>query len=335
MSTRSPGYVPRVGIVILNWNGYAVTRRCLDSLRGLDYMQATIYLLDNGSTDDSWARLVEESAGEGLVLIQNGANLGFSAGCNPGIRRALADGCDYVLLLNNDTIAADRRFLREMVDLAESDPRCGVVGGRLRLWPEIDRLWETGGVIGWAGERYFGMGELDLGQYSEVAERRFVSGALMLVRRAVLESVGLLPEAYFFGHEDWEYSLLVRRLGWRILYQPSAIVYHEAGHSREAADPLWVYNDVVSKVLFKKRTLVPASWILWRACYALYLEWLLPIRARLQPGRLMSGIEPTRLRAAMRDGLRDGARLERVTRDLLLDYRARLAASPTEGYELP
>jgi hypothetical protein len=49
----------------------------------------------------------------------------------------------------------------------------------------------------------------------------------------------------------------------------------------------------------------------------------------------MSGIEPTRLRAAMRDGLRDGARLERVTRDLLLDYRARLAASPTEGYELP
>jgi GT2 family glycosyltransferase len=324
--------LPLVGIVILNWNGYRVSHRCLESLRALDYPAATTYLLDNGSTDDSWARLKSECAREGVVFIQNGSNLGFSGGCNPGIVRAMADGCDYVLLLNNDTIAADGTFLRHMVELAESDPRCGVVGGRLRLWPETDTLWGTGGTIWWAGEHYIGAGEKDRDQYAEVEERRFISGALMLIRRAVLDGVGLLPEAYFFGYEDKEYSVLVRRNGWRMLYQPRAIIYHEAGHSHEAIDPVWIYNDTASKALFKKRTLSSVSWALWYVCYALYLRALLKLRARWLPGQLMGGIPVEQLRAAMIDGFRDGARATRVTLGQLSAYRARVASRPVDRH---
>lgn len=325
---------PTVGIVILNWNSLDVTRRCIASLQLVSDPPLVIYLVDNGSTDNSWYLLTREYGGKRFVLIQNGANLGFAAGCNPGIRRALDDGCDYVLLLNNDTIAADGDFLRQMVDLAESDSTCGVVGGRLLLWPDTSVVWGTGGIISWAGERYLGAGETDVGQYSEIAERQFVSGALMLIRRAVLEELGLLPEAYFFGHEDWEYSWRVRRHGWRLLYQPRAVVYHEAGHSRDAVDPVWIYNSALSKTIFKKRTLSPPSWFLWRLSYALYLELVFPLRARLQPQRLVGQLNASLLRAALRDGLRDGARVSRVTHAHLVDYRTRLM-SRSSGTSTP
>lgn len=321
MSTFGP--LPRVGIVILNWNGYRVTRRCLDSLRTVDYPARTVYLLDNGSTDDSWARLSSECAGDGVVLMANGENLGFAAGCNPGIRRALEDGCDFVLLLNNDTLTPRPDFLRAMVDLARSDPRIGLVGGRILLYPATHMLWCTGGIIGWFGERYLGLNEPDDGQYAEVADRQFVSGALMLIRREVFDSVGLLPEEYFFGHEDWEFAFRVRREGWRIVYQPRAVIQHEAGSSHVAFNPTWVYNDTLSKILFKKRTLRAPSYALWIACYTLYLELLFDLRHRLQPGLLPTGVEPALIRTAMRDALRDAASLERVTRARIEGYRLR------------
>ncbi len=250
-AAQEPG--PRVGIVLLNWNGYADTRRCLESLATASYPHRTTYLADNGSTDGSMDRLEGEFAQSGIVFIRNGENLGFSAGCNRAIRRALDDGCDYVLLLNNDCIVTQPGFLEPMVALAESDPRVGLVGGKLLRWPPSNVIWETGGWIHWAGERYVGMNEPDLGQHGSVAARGFISGALMLIRRECLERVGLLPEAYFFGHEDWEYGARVRRLGYRLLYQPRAVVHHEAEHSHEPADPYYLFNDILSKILFKKR----------------------------------------------------------------------------------
>lgn len=326
MSTPNP--LPHVGIVILNWNGYRVTRRCLDSLRTVDYAARTVYLLDNGSTDDSWTRLSTECADDGTVLIANGENLGFAAGCNPGIRRAVADGCAFVLLLNNDTLTPRPDFLHAMVELACSDPRIGLVGGRILLYPDTRTLWCTGGTIGWLGERYLGMNELDDGQYADVADRSFVSGALMLIRREVLDSVGLLPEEYFFGHEDWEYSLRVRRAGWRIVYQPRAVIQHEAGSSHAAFNPTWVYNDTLSKILFKKRTLRASSYALWIACYTLYLELLFPLRHRLQPGLLPAGVDPMLMRTVMRDALHDAGSVERVTRARIEEYRSRRRTPP-------
>ena len=92
---------PSVHIVILNWNGWRLTLECLRSLQGLDYADTTIWVVDNGSTDDSLERL--RDSGLAPRILENGANLGFGAGCNPAIRRALAEGAEYVWLLNNDT----------------------------------------------------------------------------------------------------------------------------------------------------------------------------------------------------------------------------------------
>ena len=97
---------PAIGIVILHWNNYPATRRCLDSLTAAQPAGATVYLADNGSSDGSMDRLEDEPAAIPIVFLRNGENLGFAAGANRGIQRALDDGNRYILLLNNDCIVS-------------------------------------------------------------------------------------------------------------------------------------------------------------------------------------------------------------------------------------
>src|SRR5882672_11116161 len=92
---------PKVGIVILNWNNYRDTARCLGSLRSVTYSNYLIYVVDNGSTDGSALKLIAEYENDYIRFILNYENLGFASGCNKGIAQALADGCEYLLLLNN------------------------------------------------------------------------------------------------------------------------------------------------------------------------------------------------------------------------------------------
>lgn len=314
---------PHVGIVVLHWNNYPASERCLRSLAQITYPAATVYFLDNGSTDGSMDRLEREFTRAGLVWLRNGENLGFAAGCNPGIERALADGCRYVLLLNNDCIAATPDLLEGAVELAEADPRCGIVGGKVLGWPEVGRILGVGGWMGWGQDIISGFGEPDRGQYAEVAETGYVSGALMLIKREVLERVGLLPEAYFFGYEDREYSLQVLRSGYRLLYHPRMVAYHEAGGSHQPADSVFLYNDALSRILYKRRTLSRTSFRLWLAVFRIYVELLLPVRALVQRSRFIPGATPRRLRDIAREAITDANRIERINAETLAAYRAR------------
>ena len=119
---------PLVSIILLNWHGWRDTIACLDSLVSQDYNDYRVLVVDNGSTDDSVARI--RAAHPEIPIMETGRNLGFSGGCNVGVRRALEDGADYVWLLNNDT-TVDPQALSAMVAVAEADPRVGAVGSVL------------------------------------------------------------------------------------------------------------------------------------------------------------------------------------------------------------
>src|SRR5437763_7318693 len=114
---------PRIYVVVLNWNNYADTQKCLESLRTATYSNLRIIVVDNGSIDGSGQRLAREYPEWPVIL--NDSNLGFSRGCNVGIRAALEDEtCAYVLLLNNDATATPS-FLEKAVEAAEADRRVG------------------------------------------------------------------------------------------------------------------------------------------------------------------------------------------------------------------
>ncbi len=321
--TAAAGANPRVGIVVLHWNGYEVTRRCLESLRAQTYRAVNVYLIDNGSTDGSLEKLAHEFASDAIVFLENFANLGFSAGNNPAIRRALDDGCEFVLLLNNDVVCIAPDFLARGVARALAEPATGIVGGKLVGWPDTTRLWSVGGEVGWLNERFIGLGETDRGQYDRPASRTFVSGAMMLIRRDVFARIGLLPEEYFFGGEDREFSVRAARAGFRLVYEPRFLAAHEAGGSHAAVRAEYVYNDALSRILFRRRNQPAWSHALWRAAYAVYLEWVFPLRYVFSRGDYLAGIAPRELRAVLRDAWRDSKGLERTTAHTIADYRER------------
>jgi GT2 family glycosyltransferase len=217
---------PRVSIVILNWNSYEVTLDCLLSLRKMDYHNFEVVLVDNGSVDDSPARLVQ-SAPE-IRLIRNETNLGFAGGCNVGMRDALRRGTDYVLLLNNDTIVAPD-FLSQLVSLAESDAKIGAVSPKILFFDHPDRLNYAGGEHRrWRlFPKMIGLRHLDDGRYDKIREVSFLTGCAFLIKADVVRRIGVLEEVYFHFYEDIEWSLRALKAGYKEMYVPTAVIWHK------------------------------------------------------------------------------------------------------------
>ncbi|MGE3297360.1 MAG: glycosyltransferase family 2 protein [Porticoccaceae bacterium] len=212
---------PLVCIVTLNWRGADDTLGCVESLRLLDYPNFRVLVVDNGSGDDSVARIAEVCPD--IDLVETGANLGFAGGCNVGIRRALALGADYVWLLNSDT-RADPRALTAMVEVAEADARVGAVGSLICDRANPDR------VLAWGGGRVdlrFGRPAHTLAQVAD-AELDYLTGASLLLRTRALEAVGLLDEGYFLYWEETDLCYRLREQGWRLAVASGSRVLHRA-----------------------------------------------------------------------------------------------------------
>jgi GT2 family glycosyltransferase len=216
----------RVISVVLSWNGRDDTLRCLDSLERIEWPRHEAIVVDNGSTDGTAAAVA--AAHPAVTVIDTGHNLGFAAGNNVGLRAALDAGADYVLLLNNDTVVAPDLVTR-LVEEAERRPDAGALCPLIYYLDDPDRIWYAGARFdarrGHNG-RHTGYGERDRGQYDKVREVGRATGAAMLVRRAAIEQVGMLDGELFLQVEDVEWSLRMRRAGWRIFFVPRGRVWH-------------------------------------------------------------------------------------------------------------
>lgn len=302
---------PKVYVIILNWNNYTDTRTCLYSLMECKHSNRSIVLVDNASKDGSGFLLRDEFPE--LQFIFNSKNLGFARGCNVGIRAALAnEDCDYVLLLNNDA-EVTQNFLEKAVEVAESHPRIGLVGGKILRSPECKKIWYAGGRVDvWRGQGIArGWGELDQGQYDKVEEVKFVTGALMLIKREVLEKVGLLPEEYFFGVEEFDYSVSVHRAGYLLYYVPEFIAYHKGDGSHYNYDNKYIYNYYRQKFIFMEKYLPKGCFPFWKIIFQVYTKFFFKrLRTRNilkhhsdRKDKLIGALDD--LRIVMQEALRD------------------------------
>jgi GT2 family glycosyltransferase len=217
-------HVPKVCVVIVNWNGWEDTVACLASLRELEYEAYEVIIVDNGSTNDSVQRIREQF--QDIKIFAMGSNLGFSGGCNVGIQHAFASVCDYVWLLNNDT-KVDRNALRAMVEMAESDERIGAVGSVLYEMsdPEKIQAWGGGKVSLWSGRTSHHKEETAQDSLS------YLTGASLLVRSCSLAEVGLLDEGFFMYWEDVDMCFRLRNADWKLTVARDSKVWHREGAS--------------------------------------------------------------------------------------------------------
>ena len=220
--------MPTVGIVISNYNGWQDTVQCLQSLQKQTFTDFEIILLDDASPNDSVAQL-RAHLPQNTVFLPQSQNLGFAAANNVGIRRALADGCDWVLLLNNDTVAAPD-FLQ---NLLANTPAGAVSCPKMLFLDPPDEIWFAGGALDRATGKvkHLGGHQKDGPAFSQPQQVSFITFCCVLLPRAVIERVGFLDETLFMYCEDVDYCLRLADAGVPLWFLPQAKIWHKAGGS--------------------------------------------------------------------------------------------------------
>jgi GT2 family glycosyltransferase len=220
----TPTALPTVSVVVVHWNNPHLLG-CLQSVvdngtRGLE-----VIVVDNASTDGEPARAAA-ACGRLVRTIRHPHNVGYTRGANAGLRQARGR---YVLLLNNDAeIAAG--CVERLVAAAETDARIGICCPKI-LVAQDRRLIESVGhwIYPDGVSRCRGRFEIDRGQYDRAEDVLVPSGCALLVRRAMLDDIGLLDEDFFAYCDDTDLGLRAQLRGWRCVTVPSAVVYHWGG----------------------------------------------------------------------------------------------------------
>lgn len=216
---------PLVYIIIIHWGSLNDTLACLESVYALDYPNFKIIIINNDSAHDLSDSIIKPYPQ--VILINNNENIGFTGGNNVGIRYAMANGTDYLWLLNNDTVV-ERDCLSKIICLAESCDRIGMVSPMIHFAENPDHIQFGGSYTD--GRHLNPLYPKILTEISaEYQTGKFVClwGTALLIKRSVVETIGYLDEAFFAYWEDTEYSLRVLKCGFQNRVCNIAKVFHK------------------------------------------------------------------------------------------------------------
>lgn len=248
--------LPKIALVILNWNGLNDTLECLESVKKIDYSNFEMIVVDNGSTDGSPAEIRKQFPN--VIVLETGKNLGFAEGNNVGIRHAIANGADYLFLLNNDTVV-DSQALNAFLKVSHLYPAAGVFGAKIYYYSEPDRIWFAGGQWNRETLEFIHVGEKKIdnaADYETICESDYACGCAMFVKRAVIEKIGLLEPQFFLTFEETDWSFRAVRAGFQCFFVPKAKVWHKISASFGGeTSPLYSYFITRNKLLWARRHL--------------------------------------------------------------------------------
>ena len=265
--------VPKVTVIIPHCGGEQILSHCLKSLQKTARSDFKVLIVDNGSTDGS-REMIQKEFPE-VRIVESAVNLGFAGGCNLGIRSSQSP---YVVLLNNDTEVTPG-WLCPMINAAESDPTVAAVQPKMLSFHDRRRYDYAGAAGGemdifgypFAWGRLFDSLETDAGQYDEKRDVFWATGAATLLRRSALNHVGLLDESFFAHMEEIDLNWRFHWAGYRIVFVPDAVVYHQAGGTLNQ-------NRYRKMVLNHRNSLLT----ILRNHTFLTLLWMLPFRLMLE-----------------------------------------------------
>jgi GT2 family glycosyltransferase len=293
----------RVAVIVINWNGWRLSLACLKSLRATNNVSWHLFLVDNASTDDSRAHLVD--LGDDVTVILSETNGGWTGGNNLGIERALADGFDMFFILNNDAVVTSET-LSVLARYCAGQAKSPVLGP-IQLDGEGANLDFIGAYI----DPKSGMPEMkvvegvDRSQLPRVYPTAFIRGAGLFARREHFDSVGLFDNRYYLNYDESDWCFRVRAKGYDVLMLNDAEIFHIGSASIGGGlSPLNVYFVARNSLLFAKTHCTP----LQRLNHAYLLtQWaarLTPETSRFPRLRALA-FGRSKLAIAWRHGVRD------------------------------
>lgn len=248
--------MPKVFIIILNYNGKDTIRKCLDSVFYSDYPNLEVVLVDNNSDDGSLE--IAKNAYPKFHFIKNEKNAGFSQGNNIGIRFALEKMADYVFLLNNDA-TLEKNTLSILIQEAEKS-EAGVFSPL--IFDRNGKIWFSRGKIKWSRMRNIHLRNQPKNETPYSTE--YVTGCAMLVKKEVFKKIGLLSDNYFLYYEDADFSLRAKKGGFGCRVVPGARVIHFEKSENDLSGK--IYWLVISGLIFFGKN-APFFWKIWTGPY--------------------------------------------------------------------
>ena len=239
-----------LSIITINYNGLKDTCELIDTLP-LNDETIEVIVVDNASTQDEATEL--EKRYPLIIVIRSDKNLGFAGGNNLGIKAAHGK---YLFFINNDAILPQPSALSLLITRLESSDQIGMV------CPKIRFTWGKQ-PIQYAGytplskitlrNKSIGFGEQDNGQYDTPHPTPYAHGAAMMVKREIIEKVGMMPECYFLYYEELDWSMMIRRAGYEIWYEPACTIFHKESQTTGQMSPLKTYFITRNRLLFAQR----------------------------------------------------------------------------------
>lgn len=261
---------PIVFIILVNYNGASDTLECLKSLKKIDYPNYKVIVVDNNSSGNDIEVIKKEYSDFIDKIIIAESNLGFSGGNNLGINYALENNADFILLLNNDTIV-EPNFLSVMVNKSKEYPEAGIITCRINYFDKKDVSWYSGGYISKIKASGF---DLNLPNNSKDTFCSFASGCNLLIKREVIENVGLLDEKYFLYLEDTDYCARTIQADYKILFTDKTKIYHKVcSTTGKNTNMLPIYYSTRNRFYFIKKNYPD-----WRAISYSYLFFVLSLK---------------------------------------------------------
>ncbi|MFH1857518.1 MAG: glycosyltransferase family 2 protein [Candidatus Omnitrophota bacterium] len=234
---------PKLLIIVLNYNQEEVLAQCLLRLGKVAYRPFEVLVVDNGSRKNPERLLKSRYPGVHRMVLPD--NVGFAGGCNHGIRWALSQGFDAVVLLNNDAVTRPD-FLEKMVQSAYGDPKIGVVGGVVYRSADLSRPYLAGMRFDFFRAKVKRLLPSGASAYSIPV----VSGSCFLVKAEVLEEIGHLDERFFIYFEETDFCYRALKQGIRVVVDPQVKVQHEHGSTFGPESPALQYLYTRNRLLF-------------------------------------------------------------------------------------
>ena len=211
-------------IIIPNWNGLKTLKACIESALNQSVKSAVI-LVENGSSDDS-LEFVQKNYPE-VIIVKNNKNLGFAGGVNSGIRYSFMNNYEYLLLLNNDAVA-EKDWVKYMIRAIKKSENIGAATSKILTNNNlIDSVGN--GYSSWGLPFPCARNEEATENYNEEIQILGVSGGASIYKVKMLKEIGLFDEDFFAYYEDLDLSIRAWLAGWKIIYEPKAIVFHQIG----------------------------------------------------------------------------------------------------------
>lgn len=239
----------KVFVIILTFGDISVTKECVASFCEIDVSFTKIIVVNNNPQNITSA--VFGSYRNDVEVINNHKNLGFAGGVNRGIKKAVEQGAEYILLLNNDTILK-QPILEGMIAFGEKTKKAGVIAPAISFEKGGKTWFDVGGNVNLLFGRTH---HTEVHKITATAPRRvaYVSGCCMLLKAEVIESVGLLDENFFLYYEDVDYCLRVHEKGYYAYVLPSIVIQHALSKTIGKVSPLALYHQTRSALVFGRK----------------------------------------------------------------------------------